>query len=107
MNKLLSPNYRLQYLQRLIPKLFKLMPLKESKDINYNLYLEKLILQLLGFKKIIIFSPALLDIICNLEGIKEVDKIKLHNSIVKECINICQNSINKIKLEMESDNNGL
>ena len=96
MNKL-SNDYVIQYLKRLIPKLFKLMPLKENKDINYHLYLEKLIIQVHGFREMVVFSPLVLDIICNLEGIRKVDNIKHHNSIVKECIKACEKSIMDIK----------
>lgn len=107
MGKLISRTYTIKYLERLIPKLFKLMPLKESSDVNYNLYLDKLVTQLLGFKKIVVFSPMLLDIICNLEGLKNVSEIRMHNSIVKECINICQKSIDAIRLELEGDSDGV
>jgi hypothetical protein len=88
-----------RYMQRLIPKIFKLMPLKENKDENYNIYLSKLIIQIMGFKDITIYvneTPSLIDIIANLSGLKNECDIRIHNSIVKECINICQRSIDRM-----------
>lgn len=93
-----------KYLERLIPKLFKLMPLKENEDPNYDIYLDKLIIQIIGFKNIDIYiykCPFILDIICNLSGLCSCDcDIRIHNSIIKECINMC-------KREMDGDRYGL
>lgn len=88
-----------QYLRRLIPKIFKLMPLKEQKDPNYHLYLHKLVMQIIGFKDITIYVeeiPILIEIIANLNGLKHDCEIRIHNAIVKECINICQKSIDRM-----------
>lgn len=83
-----------KYLDRLIPKMFKLMPLRESGDPNYKIYLDKLIIQIIGFKNIDSYideCPFILDIICNLNGLYYCDcDIKIHNSVVKECINSCK-----------------
>ena len=89
-----------KYLQRLIPKIFKLMPLKENNDLHYQIYLEKLVMQIIGFKNITIYIeeiPSLIDIIANLNGLHNECDIKIHNSIVKECINICQRGIDQIE----------
>lgn len=96
------------YIERLIPKLFKLMPLKENRDKNYCLYLDKLIIQIIGFENIVLYlrkEPIILDIICNLKGLRYSQDIRVHNSIVKENINICQKIIDNMRLE--SDINGL
>jgi hypothetical protein len=88
-----------QYLKRLIPKIFKLMPLKENQDPNYHIYLHKLVMQMIGFKDITIYVdeiPVLIEIIANLNGLKHDCTLKMHNSIVKECISICQNSIDRM-----------
>ena len=86
------------YIRRLIPKLFKLMPLKENDNPNYDLYLKKLTMQIKGFEDInnyISNMPCLIDVISNLSGLKYCKDIKMHNSIVKECISICQSRLNE------------
>jgi hypothetical protein len=96
------------YIKRLIPKLFKLMPLKENKDKNYYIYLDKLIIQIIGFEGILLYSskyPMVFDIVCNLKGLRFSEDIRIHNSIVKENINICQKVIDDMRLEC--DDNGV
>ena len=89
-----------EYVKRLIPKLFKLMPLKENGDENYYVYLDKLIIQIIGFEGIV-FYPMIFDIVCNLKGLKFSESIRIHNSIVKENINICQKIIDGMRLERD------
>ena len=86
------------YFNRLINKIYKLMPLKENKDITYDKYLEKLIKQLSGGNNFIISDSLFIEILFNLESLFEVDDVKLHNSIVKENISICQSLIKKFNV---------
>ena len=92
----LSNNDIVLYFYRLINKIYKLMPLKENKDRNYEKYLQKLIKQLTGGDSLIISDSLFIEIIFNLESLSEIDDIELHNSIVKENISICQSVIKKM-----------
>jgi len=86
------------YFNRLINKIYKLMPMKENSDLTYNKYLEKLIMQLIGGDNLFISDSLFVEIILNLESLFEIDDVRLHNSIVKENISICQSLIKKFNI---------
>lgn len=89
------------YLERLIHQLYKLMPMKEKNDITYDMYLSKLTKQLFGGSNILPKGSMFLEILFNLESLSYVNDIKVHNSIVKENISMCQREMNRIKKELE------
>ncbi len=89
------------YFKRLVNQLYKLMPIKENKDVTYDKYLTKLIQQLHGGEKLIISDSLFIEIIFNLESLFMIDDIYLHNSIVKENISICQKLIKVFELDLE------
>ncbi len=89
------------YFKRLVNRLYKLMPIKENKDVTYDKYLTKLIQQLHGGEKLIISDSLFIEIIFNLESLFMIDDIYLHNSIVKENISICQKLIKVFELDLE------
>jgi len=95
------------YFRNLIGSCFKLMPMKEKKDPNYEIYLNKLLFQICGCEDLIFYSNELIKIIFNLEGlVKIIDKpidIKIHNSIVKENITLCNQIIGELKGGVESE----
>lgn len=87
------------YFQRLVNKIYKLMPMKENNDSTYNIYVQKLIEQLKGGEKLIIQDSQFVEILFNISSLTGIDDIKLHNSIVKESISICQSLIRDIELK--------
>lgn len=89
------------YFKRLVNQSYKLMPMKENKDITYDRYLSKLIQQLHGGQRLIISDNLFIEIIFNLESLFEIEDIVLHNSIIKENISICQKIVKKLELELE------
>lgn len=96
-NKEIDDKYIIIYFERLIPKLYKIMPMKESNDVNLGLYIYKLINQLCGGKNLIVDDSLFVEIIFNLESLQGIQDIRLHNSIVKENISMCQKIISKLK----------
>ncbi|MBW3020719.1 hypothetical protein KY334_05460 [Candidatus Woesearchaeota archaeon] len=87
------------YFKRLIPQMYKLMPMKENKNITYEKYLTKLIRQLHGGNRLIISSNLFIEILFNLESLFDIEDVDLHNSLVKENITTCQTIIHKLEKE--------
>ena len=84
------------YFNRLINQLYKLMPMKENRDITYDKYLTKLIQHLHGGDRLIISDSFFIEIIFNLEALFKIEDIVSHNSLVKENISICQKIIRDV-----------
>ncbi len=87
----------INYFNSLIGDLYKLMPLKENKYNGYEIYLHRLLCQICGGENLIISNNYIIKIIFNLEGLKRINDIKLHNSIVKENISLCKKIIENLK----------
>lgn len=80
-----------KYFDRLVSKVFKLLPLKEEDNPTLQLYLESLICEIVGGKKFVYDfqnNPEYLSLIMSLESLTEIDKIELYKRKVFECISI-------------------
>jgi hypothetical protein len=103
MEKFLENESLVLYLKRLINKIYKLMPMKENNDVNYLLYLAKVISQLNGGKYFMSKNHSFIEIIFNLESLYDINDLKLHNSIVKESISLCDKLIKELELVGDND----
>jgi hypothetical protein len=85
------------YFKRLIGKIYKIMPMKENIDKTLEKYLDKLIYQLLGGSSLVLSDSLFVEIILNLESLRYIEDIQIHNSIVKETMSLCEKIIKKLE----------
>ena len=92
----LTEDIVLEYLDRLIGKVWKLLPLFETdKDIfkdNHKALME----EICGGEKLILYCGFYVELINKLEGMVDIDTHKHIKRHVRECIDI----INKLKLKV-------
>lgn len=95
------------YLSRLIDKLFKIIPLKETHSKTINTYIEDLLFELSGNTSVFIdsnYNPKILDVISIVEAIRIQEMShEEYRRLVFKCINIVQQLQEIIKDEV-SDN---
>ena len=94
------------YLSRLVDKLFKVIPLKESNSDTVDTYLDDLIFEINGnysLMKDTNYNPKILDIICILESVRtsEMTHSEYRRAIFK-CISISNQLSEYLKEEVES-----
>ena len=82
------------FFTRLVDKLFKIIPLKESKSNTVDSYIQDLIYELLGNNAIFEMTecnPKILDIICVLESVKNENmKHSEYRRNIFKCITIAE-----------------
>lgn len=79
------------YLERLINKVFKLLPLKEEDNPTLDIYLESLQYELIGGKNVLLklsHNPEYLSLILSLESLNYIDDLELYKRKIFECIGI-------------------
>lgn len=82
------------FFTRLVDKLFKIIPLKESNSDTVNSYIKDLIYELLGYNSIFEMTdcnPKVLNIVCILESVKNEDmKHYEYRRNIFKCITIAK-----------------
>jgi hypothetical protein len=82
-----------EYCERLIDKIFKLLPLKEEGNKTLPKYTDSLLIELWGGREIInpfSESPEFLSLVCSVTGMKTLEEKAVYRSKVFECIEICK-----------------
>lgn len=80
-----------KYFDRLVSKVFKLLPLKEEENPTLSSYLESLILELYGGKELINHlqeNPEYLTLLMSLESLNSVNNMIMYKKEIFKCINI-------------------
>lgn len=101
------------YLSRLIDKLFKIIPLKETRSQTINTYIEDLLFELSGNTSVFKdsnYNSKILDIITIVESVRTNDMLhEEYRRLIFKCINTVQqlqeiviNEVNKDEKYMES-----
>ena len=103
----LSDNEISLYCKKLINQMYKLMPMREDDEPTYDAYLIKLIQQLHGANSLIVEDSLFISIVFNLESLFSIDDIKLHNSMIKENLSMCQKLIVKFENYERGDDSGI
>lgn len=78
------------YLESLVNKVFKLLPLREQKSETLSLYHESLMFELTGFSSVFInigISSEYVSLISSLEGLLSIHDLGAYRRKVFECIN--------------------
>lgn len=93
----------ISYYDRLIGKVFKLLPIYENSKKDFKNEYEKLMHELLSGEEILLNGGFYIELINKLEGLPDLEHRPFTNSKfskrVKECIDV----IEKIREEMELD----
>ena len=77
----------LPYLNLLTNKIYKLLPLREEK-LDWEKYLESILVELSGFSKIVGVTPELVCLLSKLESLYELDSFALYRRTIFECLNL-------------------
>jgi len=80
-----------EYVDRLIGKVFKLLPLREEGNDTLNKYHESLMYELTGFKElfeVITDKAEFVSLLASLESITKIDDFTTFRSKVFECISM-------------------
>jgi hypothetical protein len=80
-----------KYLEKLVDKIFKLLPLREEENPTLTMYHHSLMLELTGFRSL--FSELndkaeLISLLSSLESLLTIEDFKLYRSKVFECISL-------------------
>ena len=75
------------YLNLLINKIYKLLPLKEE-GLDWEKYLESILIELSGLSRITGPTPTLLCLLSKLESLYELDSFALYRKTIFECLNL-------------------
>jgi hypothetical protein len=92
------------YINRLISRVFKILPLKEEKCETLDEYVESLLRELSGNQEIILFlqeNEEFLSLMGTLENLPSEEDMKIYRSDVFKCIAIIR------KLHASADRGGL
>lgn len=79
------------YLDGLIPKVFKLLPIKEKEFHTLHKYHKNLIMEIVCFSNIIVpysQNKDMMTLICNLESLLNIETHDKYRQKVFECIDI-------------------
>lgn len=87
------------YFEKLIGKIFKILPMKESKVDTIQTYCMLLICELLGGKAVSMNEPIIVELIFNLESIMKSTDKSIYKPLIMKCINLCECLIYKLKGE--------
>ena len=74
------------YMNLLTNKVYKLLPLREE-GLDWEGYLESILIELGGFSRIVGVTPELLCLLSKLEGLYELDSFALYRKTIFECLN--------------------
>lgn len=95
------------YLSRLVDKLFKIIPLKETHSNTVTVYIEDLIYEITGNNSLFTdsnYNPKILDIICILESVKNTNMTHSeYRRAIFKCITIANQLNDYIKSEVSKD----
>ena len=75
------------YLNLLVNKIYKLLPLKEE-GLDWKKYLESILIELSGLSRITGTTPTLLCLLSKLESLYELDSFALYRKTIFECLNL-------------------
>ena len=89
------------YFDKLIGKIFKILPMKESNIDSVQMCCMLLICELLGGKAILMNEPMIIELIFSLEAIMKSTDKGIYKPLIMKCIGICENLSYKFK---EGDN---
>lgn len=82
-----------KYFDRLVGKIFKLLPLREENNSTINFYLESLLYELVGGQNLfpeLKSNDSFVNLLMSLESLKFIDKLDSYKRKVFECINIAK-----------------
>jgi hypothetical protein len=82
-----------KYIERLVNKVFKLLPLKQENNPTLVEYHKSLMLELNGANSLVLAlqeDANFMCLICSLESLLFVDDFPVYRRKVLECINICK-----------------
>ena len=85
------------YFEGLVGKIYKLLPMYESKSDTLEKYLNSLLLELAGGKRVFVESKEFLELIMNLEGLLLIDNHAEFKSHIFKCTNMCTKFANSLK----------
>jgi hypothetical protein len=80
-----------KYLNGLVNKVFKLLPMREEKNDTLKKYHNSLMLELTGFSHLFAVyrdSQDFINLLSSLESLKIIEDVAVYKSKVFECINI-------------------
>lgn len=92
----------IEYVNKLVNRVYKILPMKEEKSSTVNTYLESLLRELIGNKKLIISlyrNEDFVILIGTLQGLLNEDNIKICKSDIFKCIT----HIKRIKVALDGD----
>lgn len=85
-----------EYCKKKIGKIYKLLPLKEEHNPTLYSYINSLLVELYGSRKIIprfASDPEFIMMICSIAGLESTDDLSVFRSKVFECIEVCKKLI--------------
>lgn len=80
-----------KYLDKLVDKIFKLLPLREEENPTLAVYHRSLMLELTGFHNLFLEmqdNSEFISLLSSLESLMTIEDFKLYRSKVFECINL-------------------
>ena len=93
------------YLSRLVDKLFKILPLKESNSDTIDTYLDDLIFEIGGNHSLMCdtnYNPKIMDIMCILESVRQEDMTHSeYRRAIFKCISISNQLNEYLKEEVD------
>jgi CTP:phosphocholine cytidylyltransferase-like protein len=92
-NKVVDDSFAKAYLEKLVDKIFKLLPLREEKNENLHKYHESIMVELVGFADLFVEiknKSEFVSMMASLEGLMKIEDMSLYRRKVFECINLCK-----------------
>lgn len=93
----LDINIAVNSLNKLISKVFKILPLKEEGSPKVKIYIENLIIEILGFDEILLMEFDLLSVASRLEEIKVIDEHVIYRRVILGCTEDIRQMIHILK----------
>ena len=94
------------YYDRLIGKIFRLLPLRETSEQIFIKNFNELMEELLNGEEILLHGGFYIELINKLEGLPQLSHTKFAKSKFQKRIVECIDVVNKLRKEKESEING-
>lgn len=85
------------YLNKLIKRIYKILPMKQEESKTLNKYINFLMIELSGGDKLLIEHRIFIELLFNMESLNQIEDIDLFKSQVFKCINICKKILTDYK----------
>ncbi len=94
----IPPDILVKYFERLIGRIFKILPISEERADTLNEYIEYILIEISGGDRLLIHDIKLLELMCNLESLLWIqDDKKQFRSQIFKCMKICDGIIVQVK----------